>query len=444
MEACLAWRLALHGGLPCVEACLAWRLALHGGGDESRLDRTCLPCHRRVPRLLHHLPVHAVSTCLFPRSGRFRRGGDPVLFGYMAQHDRRNVPRGDRILPPAAPAILAAFTRLTILAVLITPCRICHACRACHAHSPYLPRSPYSPLVLYLPCLPRLPYLPYSPILVTRLIWQVPAFRDHYVTPINDRTPRYYCVRVSFNAEHIKQLCDPTTTPDSPLTGRMTGVVRATVEELWNDMKRGHYIDMRTRSVTITLQLRSNHVGVRYRINLLFELTSLGAIFPSYDVESRVIVDGSTSDMALYANLALAMIAMFALLEAVELTKEGPRIYFQAHLHPGAYCLSTLAYCAPPRAGPVECDGLAQLWPLLRLLLPGGDPLKHARIRYHKHATSQVRRRWQLHQPSSPCLPHSSPSPALASRRTMPSRNCLSPSSTRLTTMFGACRSVVW
>ena len=158
---------------------------------------------------------------------------------------------------------------------------------------------------------------------------EVPDFRDHYVTPTNERTPRFYCVRVSYNAEHIKQLCDPTTRPDAPLAGRMTGVVRATVEELWNDLKRGHFIDMRTRSLAITLQLRSNNVGIRYRLSLLFELTSLGAVFPSYDVETRVAVDGSSSDMSRYANFALMLVALFAFLEMLELSREGAIKYFQ-------------------------------------------------------------------------------------------------------------------
>ena len=34
----------------------------------------------------------------------------------------------------------------------------------------------------------------------------------------------------------------------------MTGVVRAAVENMWNDLKRGHYLDSRSRVLTITLQ----------------------------------------------------------------------------------------------------------------------------------------------------------------------------------------------
>ena len=38
-------------------------------------------------------------------------------------------------------------------------------------------------------------------------------------------------------------------------------------------------------------QLRSNHVGIRYRTTLMFETTSLGAVLPSYDVETRTYDD---------------------------------------------------------------------------------------------------------------------------------------------------------
>ena len=58
-------------------------------------------------------------------------------------------------------------------------------------------------------------------------------------------TPRYFCVRLSFNGAWIHQLCDPNDGD-----GRTTGVVRAATEELWNDLKRAHFIDIATRAVT--------------------------------------------------------------------------------------------------------------------------------------------------------------------------------------------------
>ena len=49
------------------------------------------------------------------------------------------------------------------------------------------------------------------------------------------------------------QVCDPTTNRRDG-SGKMTGVVRAAVENMWNDLKRGHYLDSRSRVLTITLQ----------------------------------------------------------------------------------------------------------------------------------------------------------------------------------------------
>ena len=40
---------------------------------------------------------------------------------------------------------------------------------------------------------------------------------------------------------------------------RTTGVVRAAVEAWWNDLKRGHFIDLRTRLIQITFPLRNNN-----------------------------------------------------------------------------------------------------------------------------------------------------------------------------------------
>jgi hypothetical protein len=81
---------------------------------------------------------------------------------------------------------------------------------------------------------------------------QVTDFRLHAVrrSAASDRIePRYFCVRLSWNGEHIHQICDP----NDPTTGRTTGVVRAAVEDFFNDLKRGHFIDRHTRALTLTL-----------------------------------------------------------------------------------------------------------------------------------------------------------------------------------------------
>jgi len=156
---------------------------------------------------------------------------------------------------------------------------------------------------------------------------EVTDFREHYVTPTNGRTPRFYCVRTSVNSMHVKQQCDPGTGGNG--TGTLTGVVRRQVEVMWNDLKRGHYIDMQTRVVTITLQLRSNNEGVRYRMQMIMETTALGAIFTSYDVETRILQKSLVADMALYANIGLAMVIFFCLMEGLEVATCGAKEYFQ-------------------------------------------------------------------------------------------------------------------
>ena len=88
---------------------------------------------------------------------------------------------------------------------------------------------------------------------------EVTDFKKYRVTRENNKTPKYYCVRLSHNGKHIRQLCDPTddTDPDSPTyrMGRNTGVVRQAVEEWWNDL--AGTTSTSTRSMVLQLQLRS-------------------------------------------------------------------------------------------------------------------------------------------------------------------------------------------
>ena len=71
--------------------------------------------------------------------------------------------------------------------------------------------------------------------------------------------------------------------------------------------------------ITLQLQLKNNYQGVRYRISLMFELTALGAILPSYDVETRILDESLFGTMPLYASLGFAMVIFFCLLELVEI-----------------------------------------------------------------------------------------------------------------------------
>ena len=156
---------------------------------------------------------------------------------------------------------------------------------------------------------------------------EVTDFRKHYVTTTNGRTAKYFCVRTSTNGYYVKQRCDPCSNGDG--TGALTGAVRAHVEAFWNDLKRAHYIDARTRTVSFVLQLKSNPLGLRYRISLMFEITSPGAILPSYDVETRIMDETSEAGMVTFAWVAFFLVVFFSLMEAVEVMKGGLGEYVQ-------------------------------------------------------------------------------------------------------------------
>jgi len=162
---------------------------------------------------------------------------------------------------------------------------------------------------------------------------QVTWYKDTYVnTTSANKRAAFYCVRLSWNGMHCHQLCDPTSVgveaQMATLKGRNTGVVRGAVEMFWNDMKRAHYIDQRTRALQMTLQLRSNHIGVRYRVTLLFEMTSLGAVLPSYDFETRVDDGSRYRTMKIFMHIAMGLCAFFVLLEGIAMVQDGVAEYF--------------------------------------------------------------------------------------------------------------------
>ena len=105
---------------------------------------------------------------------------------------------------------------------------------------------------------------------------QVIDFRQHRIRRTNkpsDDTaaPAFFCVRLSWNADFIHQVCDP-----NDANGLTTGVVRAAIEEFWNDLKRAHFIDHATRAVTVTVAFSSNYASVRSRVTFMFEFASTG------------------------------------------------------------------------------------------------------------------------------------------------------------------------
>jgi len=134
----------------------------------------------------------------------------------------------------------------------------------------------------------------------------------------------YFCVRLSWNGEHLHQLCDP----NDAATGRTLGVVRAAVEEFFNDLKRAHFIDKQTRALSITMPLRSNYLAVRSRVTLLFETTATGTVIPSYDMETSVESSEKMQQTAFWLTIGLVMNSFFCGLEALEMLRMGVGHYF--------------------------------------------------------------------------------------------------------------------
>jgi len=155
---------------------------------------------------------------------------------------------------------------------------------------------------------------------------QIVDFRETRVTRGSGRTARFACVRLSWNGEQIHQLCDPNGVGES--ANRTTGVVRAAVERFWNEMKRAHFVDDKTRAVTLTMDVRSNHLGVRSRVTYMWEITSLGAVLPSYDMETRVEAESQRWATRFYLNIGLGFCGFFVVLELIELIESGPFDYF--------------------------------------------------------------------------------------------------------------------
>ena len=142
----------------------------------------------------------------------------------------------------------------------------------------------------------------------------------------------FFCVRLSPNGRDCRQLCDPTDIgSDAQLQGqrgRNTGVIRAAIEGWWNDLKRGHFIDVQTRVLTMQLQCKSNNIGIRNRLTIMFEFTSPAGVLPSYDMETMVTDSERMRNMWLFMNAGGVMCLFFVLLEGVEVVGGGPTAYF--------------------------------------------------------------------------------------------------------------------
>jgi len=147
-------------------------------------------------------------------------------------------------------------------------------------------------------------------------------FKEHRVMRGDalERVPRYFCVRLSWDAAHVHQLCDPN---DPNNNNRTKGIVRGAIVEFWNDMKRAQYVDPATRMLEIRLLLASNHVGVRSTARLMFEFTSTGGVLPSFDTMTRVSSDSALDETEYLMYIGLAFTIYFSAIELIEMSDIG-------------------------------------------------------------------------------------------------------------------------
>ena len=167
----------------------------------------------------------------------------------------------------------------------------------------------------------------------------VPFFSDTYLPPQNGtaaevadhrltiatrhngRTPTYYCARYTTNGHHVVQRCNPNPAAND-------GVVRGLFVEMLDFLKKGHWIDARSRMVTITMQTHNHNGGIRFQTAYMFEITSQRSVLPSY--HNWVMVDDGESleSMELWKMMALVCTCWFLLLEVIELVQSGVGDYF--------------------------------------------------------------------------------------------------------------------
>jgi len=157
---------------------------------------------------------------------------------------------------------------------------------------------------------------------------EVIDYRSTAATRDNSKTAAFFCVRLSWDGELLHQICDPNAPDPDGGPDRTTGVVRAAVEEFWNDLKRAHYIDAQTRVLIITITFVSNNVGVATKARFIIELLSTSATLPSYDVKTRVIRPDKEANALLLAHVALAICTFFVVFEFVEIVQLGLLGYF--------------------------------------------------------------------------------------------------------------------
>jgi len=146
--------------------------------------------------------------------------------------------------------------------------------------------------------------------------------------------PNFWCIRLSKDGEHIKQLCDPNNPGNNETggpehRGETTGKVEKAVIAFWDEMKQAHWLDSQTRVVTVTLPIRNNHNGMRMRLSMVIQVSANGGVLPSYDIDSRhdfAWVKIDTAMVLLWVTLAL--VVYFIMIEGFEARNEGLASYF--------------------------------------------------------------------------------------------------------------------
>ena len=148
-------------------------------------------------------------------------------------------------------------------------------------------------------------------------------FRPHaYNVSRGAAEPNFFCMRLSWNGHQVEQFCDPNDED-----GRTTGVILERMVQTWTDMKAAQFVDYSTRIISMTVPLRANHAMVKNRLTMILQLTSLGGVLPSFELQSRVdIIDYEWVFSVLYMNGLLVI--FFIVNEGIEAYIDGFGNYF--------------------------------------------------------------------------------------------------------------------
>ena len=148
-------------------------------------------------------------------------------------------------------------------------------------------------------------------------------FRPHaYNVSRGAAEPNFFCMRLSWNGHQVEQFCDPNDED-----GRTTGVILERMVQTWTDMKAAQFMDAKTRIISMTVPVRANHAKVKNRLTMILQLTSLGGVLPSFELQSRVdIVDYEYVFTVLYMNGLLVVFFIFN--EGIEAYIDGFGNYF--------------------------------------------------------------------------------------------------------------------